>query len=71
MKVLIVCNSFFLKGNGLAASARTTAHYLREAGVEVKILSMNNLDPEVLGVISIFTYGLAKGLSRLADEGEP
>ena len=46
MKVLIVCNSFYLRGNGLAASARTTAHYLREAGVEVKILSMNNLDPE-------------------------
>lgn len=46
MKVLFVCNSFYLRGNGLAASARTTVSFLREAGVEIKVLSMANLDPD-------------------------
>lgn len=46
MKVLFVCNSFYLRGNGLAASARTTSRFLKEAGLDVKVLSMANLDPD-------------------------
>jgi len=45
MKVLFVINNFYGKGNGLQSSARRTVHYLRKAGVEVRILSMKNPDP--------------------------
>ena len=46
MKVLFVINNFFLKGNGLCASARRTVHYLKEAGIEVRVLSGRNKDPK-------------------------
>ena len=46
MKVLFVINNFFLKGNGLCASARRTVHYLKEAGIDVRVLSGRNKDPE-------------------------
>ena len=42
MKVLFVINNFYTKGNGLAGSARRTVKKLREAGLEVKILSAPN-----------------------------
>ena len=46
MKVLFVINNFYLKGNGLCASARRTVQYLKEAGVDVRVLSGKNKDPE-------------------------
>lgn len=46
MKVLFVINNFYTKGNGMAASARRTVAFLKDAGVEIKILSGKNPDPE-------------------------
>ena len=46
MKVLFVCNNVYIKGNGLSTSARVTSKYLKEAGVDVKLLSAENPDPE-------------------------
>ena len=45
MKVLLVCDNFYGIGNGLATSARVTTKYLREAGVDVRVLSKENDDP--------------------------
>ena len=45
MKVLFVINSIHTKGNGLATSARRTIKYLKEAGVDVRVLSSKNSDP--------------------------
>lgn len=42
MKILLVINNFYMKGNGMAASARRTAQYLKEAGHEVRVLSGPN-----------------------------
>ena len=39
MKVLYVVNNFYVKGNGLSASAQRTVKYLRESGLDVKVLS--------------------------------
>lgn len=46
MKILFVVNSYYAVGNGMAASARRTAHYLEEAGHEVRVLSGPNLQAE-------------------------
>lgn len=43
MKILFVINSYYAAGNGMAASCRRTAKYLKEAGHEVGILSGPNL----------------------------
>ena len=45
MKVLFVVNNFYIKGNGLSGSARRTVYKLREAGIEVKVLSSANPNP--------------------------
>ena len=42
MKVLFVVNGFFAKGNGLSGSARRTFKKLKEAGIDVKVLSGAN-----------------------------
>ena len=42
MKVLLVINNFYMKGNGMAASARRTTQYLEEAGHEVRVLAGPN-----------------------------
>ena len=42
MKILLVINNFYMKGNGMAASARRTAQYLEDAGHEVRVLSGPN-----------------------------
>lgn len=48
MKILFVINNFFVTGNGLAASARRTVDYLRQAGHEVRIVSgPNQKNPEI------------------------
>ena len=39
MKILYVVNNFYVKGNGLSASAQRTVKYLREAGLDIKVLS--------------------------------
>lgn len=46
MKVLFVINNFYLRGNGLCSSARRTVTYLREAGVDVRVLSGSNPDSD-------------------------
>ena len=46
MKVLLVCNNIYGRGNGLAASARTMARYLADAGVEVRVLSQKSSLPD-------------------------
>lgn len=46
MRILFVINSFYTKGNGLAASARRTVHALQAAGEEVRVLSRKNDDPD-------------------------
>lgn len=45
MKVLFVINNFYTKGNGLCASARRTVKKLKERGIDVRILSGKNHDP--------------------------
>lgn len=45
MKILFVLNNFYMKGNGLAVSARHTVAALREAGQDVRVLSGPNPDP--------------------------
>ena len=46
MKVLFVVNNFYASGNGLSASARRTVKYLREAGLDVRVLSGRNHEAE-------------------------
>ena len=46
MKVLFVINNFYKKGNGMGASARRTVAFLKDAGVDVRILSGKNPDPD-------------------------
>ena len=45
MKILFVVNNVYATGNGLSASARRTAEWLRKSGEEVKFLSGPNPDP--------------------------
>ena len=45
MKVLFVINGYYTKGNGLSGSARRTVKKLKEAGIDVKVLSVRNSDP--------------------------
>ncbi len=45
MKILFVVNNVYATGNGLSASARRTAEYLRASGDDVKFLSGANPDP--------------------------
>ena len=42
MKILLVINNFYMKGNGMAASARRTAQYLTDMGHEVRVLAGPN-----------------------------
>ena len=46
MKILIVINNFHMTGNGMAASARRTAKYLKEAGNDVRVLAGPNPAPQ-------------------------
>lgn len=43
MKILLVINSYYAVGNGMAASCRRTAKYLQQSGHEVRVLSGPNL----------------------------
>ncbi|MBO4571755.1 MAG: glycosyltransferase [Bacteroidales bacterium] len=46
MKVLFVVNNYYASGNGLSASARRTVKYLKEAGLDVRVLSGRNHEAE-------------------------
>ena len=46
MKVLFVCNNVYTPGNGLSTSARVTTKRLREAGLDVRLLSARNPNPD-------------------------
>ncbi|MBO7094215.1 MAG: glycosyl transferase family 1, partial [Spirochaetia bacterium] len=48
MKILYVVNNFYVKGNGLSASAQRTVKYLKEAGLDIKVLSGAEETSEVL-----------------------
>lgn len=48
MKILYVVNNFHVKGNGLSASAQRTVKYLKEAGLDVKVLSGADEGSDVL-----------------------
>ena len=45
MKVLFVINGYYAKGNGLSGSARRTVRKLKEAGIDVRVLSGKNPNP--------------------------
>ena len=47
MRILYVVNNYNAKGNGLSASARRTVKYLREAGLDVRVLSGVDGDSEI------------------------
>ncbi|MDY6367678.1 MAG: glycosyltransferase, partial [Clostridia bacterium] len=55
MKVLYVVNNYFTKGNGLTGSARRTVKKLKEAGLDVQVLSASN--PEKGGPEPEFMLG--------------
>lgn len=42
MKILFVVNNYYIKGNGLGASARRSVKLLKEAGHDVRVLSAKN-----------------------------
>lgn len=44
MKILFVCNNAFNRGNGLSTSIRVTTKFLREAGHEVRLMSVANVE---------------------------
>ena len=48
MKILYVVNNHFAIGNGLSASCRRTVQALRDAGQDVRVLSVENPDPNGL-----------------------
>ena len=45
MKILFVVNNYYIRGNGLGASARRTVGLLKKAGHDVKVLSGKNPYP--------------------------
>lgn len=45
MKVLIVCNNAFTRGNGLHTALLSLLKHLKEAGVRVRLLSVENENP--------------------------
>lgn len=46
MRVLFVCNNAFNPGNGLSVSARNTIKYLREHGIDARLMAVANPDPD-------------------------
>lgn len=46
MRVLIVCNIAFIRGNGICTAVLSLVKRLKQAGVETKIMSCANPDPE-------------------------
>ncbi len=46
MRVLFVCNNAYIRGNGLSASVLNTVRNLREYGMDVRLMSASNPDPD-------------------------
>ena len=46
MKILFVVNNFYAVGNGLSASARRTVDQLRKTGLDVRVISGPNSNPD-------------------------
>lgn len=81
MKILFAINNAFAKGNGLCGSCRNTVRYLREAGEDVRILSVEGEEGEkpdyVLphgrlpvfdGLVQRQGYSFAKGDIKIVTE---
>ena len=48
MKILFVVNNLYATANGLSASARRTVRYLKDAGMDVRVLSGRNWEDDSL-----------------------
>ena len=46
MKILYVCNNAFIPGNGISTSARNITKELKRQGFDVRLMSVENDDPE-------------------------
>lgn len=46
MRVLFVCNNAYNRGNGLSTSVGNTIRRLRESGVDARLMSVRNEDPD-------------------------
>lgn len=46
MKVLFVCNNAYNRGNGLSTSVKNTLRALREKGIDARLMSVRNEDPD-------------------------
>ena len=46
MKVLIVTNNAYTRGNGLSTAVRNTVFNLQEYGVDVRLMAARNPDPD-------------------------
>ena len=65
MKILFVINNFYMKGNGMAASARRTVQYLKEMGHEVRILAgpnKNAAQPQPEYCLKEFKFPFVQGI---------
>lgn len=65
MKILFVINNFYMKGNGMAASARRTVQYLKEMGHEVRILAgpnKNAAQPQPEYCLKEFKFPFIQGI---------
>jgi len=65
MKILFVINSYYAMGNGMAASARRTVKYLKEAGHDVRILSGPNkqaAEPQPEFALKEFKFPFIQGI---------
>ena len=45
MKVLLVCNNAYNKGNGLSVAVLNNLERLREQGVDARLMAVRNPDP--------------------------
>ena len=65
MKILFVINNFYMKGNGMAASARRTAQYLKDMGHEVRVLAGPNkhaAEPQPEYCLKEFKFPFVQGI---------
>lgn len=47
MKILFVTNAMYVRGQGISKSVRNTVAYMRKAGMEVRVLTMQMQDPAI------------------------
>ena len=45
MKVLVVCNNAYMRGNGVCTAVVSLVKRLREKGIEVRVMACENPDP--------------------------